>query len=255
MNSRFTCCPVVFTSSLFNEQARRNYTFWRQLGYMHDVTLRSSAENATSVRGHATTNNHRQLAVLFDGIRKLQTGADTRLHNLKVTIDGVTKYVNVKVPFLYFMNDAKEGDTLCCRVASHHTSTRCHSRVCDIEYADMLNVHAMCNMKRPAPIEAFVDAEDHDGLKAISQYCIPSCFRAFEFCDPVHGIFGAQPGDMLHMFQLGVMKTAVKCFLDCFTPTQKTILDDMGRRFNIRLRQTHRQNFPRTDYSLSLIHI
>ena len=54
--SRFTCCPAAFTSSLFNEKARRNYKFWRQLGYMFDVTLRSSAENATSTQGHATAN-------------------------------------------------------------------------------------------------------------------------------------------------------------------------------------------------------
>ena len=104
-------------------------------------------------------------------------------------------------------------------------------------------------MKQPALIEALVDAEDHEALNEMSQYCIPSFFRTLEFCDPVHGIFGAQPGDMLHMFQLGVVKTAVICFLECFTPKQKTLLDDMGRRFNKRLRQSQRKHFPRTDYS------
>ena len=73
-----------------------------------------------------------QLTVLFDGIRALQQGDDPRLDNVWLTIDGKRKCVNVKVPILYFMNDAKEGDTLCCRVASHHVGTKCHSRVCDI---------------------------------------------------------------------------------------------------------------------------
>ena len=249
MNSRFTCCPLVLSSTLFNEKARRHYSFWRPLGYVHDVTLRSSAENATSIRGHATMNNHRQLAVLLDGICKIQTGEDTRLNNVLLTIDGKQKRVNIKVPILYFMNDAKEGDTLCCRVASHNENTNCHSRVCDIRYDDMLDVFAPCSMKRPGPIEQLVDAEDHEALQEISQYCIPSCFRNLEFCDPEYGIFGAQPGDMLHMFQLGVIKTAVICFLDCFTPTQKTQLDDMGRRFNNRLKQSERRKFPRTDFS------
>ena len=127
MNSRFTCCPVVFTSSLFNEKARRNHKFWRQLGYMFDVTLRSSAENATSTRGHATINNHAQLSVLLDGLCKVQNGEDMRLNNLWLTINGVRQCVNVVVPILYLMNDAKEGDMLCCRVSGHHARTRCHS--------------------------------------------------------------------------------------------------------------------------------
>mmetsp|Transcript_26020 Transcript_26020/g.36995 ORF Transcript_26020/g.36995 Transcript_26020/m.36995 type:complete len:126 (+) Transcript_26020:306-683(+) len=103
------------------------------------------------------------------------------------------------------MNDAKEGDTLCCRVASHHGSTRCHSRVCDMAYKDILDLNITCNMKRPTQIEAMVDEEDHEGLAAISQYCIPSFFRDFKFCDPTHGY-------MLHMFQLGVVKAAIKIF-------------------------------------------
>ena len=249
LNSRFTCCPAVFTSSLFNKKARRNYKFWRQLGYMFDVTLRSSAENATSTRGHATANNHAQLAVIFEGLRKVQQGEDTRLNNVWLTINGVRRCVNVVVPILYFMNDAKEGDMLCCRVAGHHASTRCHSRVCDMVFENMLDVVHPCAMKQANAIDALVDANDEVGLHAVSQYNISSCFRFLVFCDRLHGIYGAQPGDMLHMYQLGMIKTAVIIFLACFTMAQKTMLDDMGRRFHQRLKQCHRAKFPSTDFS------
>ena len=46
---------------------------------MYDVTLQSSAENASSPWGHATANNHIQLAALLDGILQLQQGNDTQL--------------------------------------------------------------------------------------------------------------------------------------------------------------------------------
>ena len=138
---------------------------------------------------------------------------------------------------------------LCCRVLGHHAKTRCHSGVCDMLFENMLDVAHPCSMKRPGIIDALVDANDEDGLQAVSQYNIRSCFRPFEFCDPIHGIFGAQPGDMLHMFQLGVIKASVVIFLDCFTMAQKTMLDDMGRRFHQRLKQSHRVHFPRTDFS------
>ena len=55
------------------------------------------------------------------------------------------------------------------------------------------------------------------------------------FCNPLHGIFGAQPDDMLHMLNLGVAKEVVTLMLDCLTPSQKVVLDGMGRRFNARL--------------------
>ena len=94
-----------------------------------------------------------------------------------------------------------------------------------------------------------VDDGNEQALTAISQYCIKSCFRDLQFCNPEYGIFGAQPGDMLHMFQLGIVKKAIELFFNCLTPTQKTQLDDMGRRFNKRLRQSHHSVFPTTDFS------
>ena len=82
-------------------------------------------------------------------------------------------------------------------------------------YDNMLDLNAQCTMKQPQHIEALVDTTDHDQLKALSQYCILSCFCSLTFCDPVHGIFGAQPGDMLHMFNLDIVKNVIIEFLDC----------------------------------------
>ena len=45
----------------------------------------------------------------------------------------------------------------------------------------------------------------------------------------MYGIFGAQPGDMVHMLNLGAAKEVVTLMLDCLTPSQKIVLDAMGR--------------------------
>ena len=217
----------MFTSLLFTEQCCHNYTFWRQLGYLYDVTLQSSAENATSVHGHSTIKNHKQLSVLLAGLEAVQNGNDNHLDNVWLTINGQQKRVKIVLPILYFMNDDKEGDMLCCCMAGHSSSTQCHCCVCDITYHNMLDLNAQCTMKQPQHIEALVDAADHDQLTALSQYCIPSCFCTLIFCDPVHGIFGAQPGDMLHIFNLGIIKNDIIELLDCFTPRQKVMFDDM----------------------------
>ena len=216
---------------------------------MYDVNLRLLAENTRFQHGHGTINSHRQLGVLLDGLRKVQQDEDIRLQNVLITINGVSRRVNVKVPILYFMNDAKEGDMLCGRVAGHHHGTKQHCRVCNVLFVDMLDFEANCTMMLPAAIEALIDNEDQEALKELSQYCIKSCFRGFEFCNPTHGIFGAQPGDMLHMLNLGAVKEVARLMLDCLTPSEKVTLDGMGRTFNNRLRQTHRRNFPTTDFS------
>ena len=86
-------------------------------------------------------------------------------------------------------------------------------------------------------------------LKEISQYNIESNFDGMIFCDPEYGKFGAQPGDILHILHLGGIKESFKVFFGCIPTAQKTILNDMGRRFNKHLHQTHRSIFPKMNYS------
>ena len=154
---------------------------WRQLGYMYDIHLKSSAENTRSQRGHAAINGHHQLSVLLDGLWKLQQGQDSCLQNVTLTINGVQCCVNVVVPILYFMNDTKEGDMLCGRVSGHHPATRQHCCICDVEFVNMLDFEINCNVLQPDVIEELVNNEDYDSLKAMSQYCVKSCFRGLVF--------------------------------------------------------------------------
>ena len=96
------------------------------------------AENSRSQRGHSTINGHRQLNALLEGLCHVQQGHDIRLSDVLVRMNNVQRRVNVKVPILYFMNDAKEGDMLCCRVAGHSPFTSNHCRTWDVLYEDML---------------------------------------------------------------------------------------------------------------------
>ena len=60
---------------------------------------------------------------------------------------------------------------------------------------------------------------------------------------------------MLHMFQLGIVKTSIGLFYNRLTSSEKTQLDAMGRRFHNRLRQCHRSVFPTTDFSRGITNI
>ena len=87
-NGRTTCCPVLISSSLFKEECRRRPEFWRVIGYIVDPTEKSKSENSTNTRGHSTLNMHRQLEVILDGLKRLHSGQDTRLNDVRITIGG-----------------------------------------------------------------------------------------------------------------------------------------------------------------------
>jgi len=120
---------------------------------------------------------------------------------------------------------------LCGRVSGHHPATRQHCHICDVEFVDMLDFEINCNILQPNVIEELVDNEDYDSLKAMSQYCVKSCFCGLVFCNPTYGIFGAQPGDMLHMLNLGAAKEVVTLMLDCLTPYETGPTEIPTQRF------------------------
>jgi len=79
---RFTLEPVMFTLSIFTEEARRRVEFWRPLGFISPVdTHRTSAEKMTGSKGQSCRNFHRQLRVILDGLIENQRGNDDLLNN------------------------------------------------------------------------------------------------------------------------------------------------------------------------------
>ena len=61
--------------------------------------------------------------MLLAGLEAVQNGNDNRFENVWLAINGQQKRVKIVLPILYFMNDGKEGNMLCCSVAGHSSST------------------------------------------------------------------------------------------------------------------------------------
>ena len=253
--SRFSACPLTFSLSIFKEECRRDPLFWRELGYLYNVHLQSSAEHKRAPKGHSTRDIHRQLDVLLEVLRKVQDGTDKRLQNVPVTINGETKYVNIICPILCFIVDAVEGDTLCCRKATRSKESVRHSRTCDCPFESLNDVNVACTMLKASVVDALVDGNKKKELDAMTQDNVKSAFRAIEFCDMVHGIFGAQPGDFLHMFALGLVKRALYEMMEALPAGVKKKLDNMARDYNEQLRSSHRHTFFRTSFTRGISNV
>ena len=69
------------------------------------------------------------------------------------------------------------------------------------------------------------------------------------FADSKHGIFGATPTEIMHVFRSGMIKVAVQLVLDNIPNGKKKTLDTMAKTFHKKCRQTIRKLYPATDFS------
>jgi hypothetical protein len=127
-SSRFWLEPATMTSSLFTEVTRRHSDAHRVLGFIHQV-LKSSAENSKQDTNANVQNYHRQLAVLFRGLRQVQQGLDKRLQGVEITIyddveGDVTFTADIIVPINLFIADTPPPT--CC-VGIMTITTRAYS--------------------------------------------------------------------------------------------------------------------------------
>jgi hypothetical protein len=83
-SGRFGLEPATMTSTLFTEQACRSPIAYRVLGFIHQL-MKSTAENTKQANNANVINYHRQLNILFEGLRQVQSGIDRRLQNDQAT--------------------------------------------------------------------------------------------------------------------------------------------------------------------------
>ena len=98
---------------------------------------------------------------------------------------------------------------------------------------DLLNADKECKFLVPEHVEGLVD-KGPDGvgrLGHLSQYSIRNVFRDMEFCDPVHGVFGAQTVDCLHVVLIGLIKSILTTLFESFSDRQNSDLDKLARNF------------------------
>jgi hypothetical protein len=69
------------------------------------------------------------------------------------------------------------------------------------------------------------------------------------FADPERGIFGATPVETMHAFRKGVIEKVTKLVLESLPASKKAAFDDLAIAFHKSHRQTHRKEYPSTDFS------
>ena len=160
---------------------------------------------------------------------KCQMGHDSRINNVQLIFGNKAAIRDVKVPVLYLMNDAKEGDIFYNRMLSHHPSSNRHCRTCDIQFDNLNDPEVACALMQATTINNMMDNDNIDGLQALTMYKVDNAFRRVEFCDPIHNIYGAQPVDILHAFQSGPLKQMLDVFFVLIAEKSRDKINNMSR--------------------------
>ena len=244
-NDRFSLKPYMFTPAIFKEKFRRTFPAWGFHGFL-PKDHSSSAENKHKKEGENIRTYHAQLKEVL----KTFISADSRLKGVKLPIGpkGVIT-CDIVTCILFIIQDIQEGDSLCGRYGPHTSNIKRHIRNCNCKYKSLDNPLVACTMLETKKMHDIAQSSNGALRKEWSQHRVDNAFNYVTFADSKHGIFGATPTEIMHVFRSGMIKVAVQLVLDNVPNGKKKTLDTMAKTFHKKHRQTIRKLYPATDFS------
>ena len=218
-NSRLTMEPFIVTLSLFKKELRTKSMFWRPLGYLANQS-QITYPSAHSV--DKASDYHVMIQHILQSLVDVQNGPGIAW-NLKYM--GVTHKVVFKFPLMFVSGDTEGHDKLVGKYLSRGINVARLCRYCNTPTLQTCNPGFKFVLTKASDIEKLVLKEDKCGLQARSYHCLTNGFRHVQFCDPVYGINGATPAELLHTWQKGLFTRFLTAFFG-----QKRLKKEVSKR-------------------------
>jgi hypothetical protein len=235
-----SCWPLVFTTSLFNQQLRNLPIAWKPLGYIYDLSIfQSKAESSKQTKDEKYARLHAMFEVILETFVQAQN--DDSLDNIPLTINNETKVCNLKVPVLFIIGDIQGGDKMCCTSPSYSNLINRLCRKCNVRGDESGDPLVECQYISMIKVKELVRTNNKAVLKYYNQYNVHSAWFDVCFGGCKYGIFSAAaPIEPLHALQLGLMGHCMTLLFNTeMTSLQRTTLDGLARA----LTELDRQRF------------
>ena len=244
MYSHLNLEPVTFTLGIFNRNTRNKAYAWRTLGFVNDLSLKSSIrKDEPSRMGDNLRDYHAILHTILSPLIGLQQkgGFKWQFH-----INGNVYDATCKVPVQFIIGDCKSQDVLCGRYGSHN----CHSicRDCDCTFEDSDNPYIQCSPLKSSSINALIENGNMDALKIISFHIHENAFNSVCFGGDEYGINGATPPELLHEFRQGVFDICLDGFYGICNGKAMAWIDTMCQTLSMHTSHQSDRKFPRTSF-------
>ena len=209
---KHTLEPVMFTTALFKRKFRNQHEAWRPLGFIPNLDLLAPHADVDDKQ----MDYHFCLRIIFSELAAYQ-----KLGGIKWTFAfGKTEvHCRLQIPVNCILGDTDGHDKLCARrVNRTGTVQGCLCRYCDVTFANLGNPRHNQHIKltkctkirqwRNNPTPENVERLKSLGYKSFHDGAVDLCFS-----DPVRGLHGCTPGELLHAFQLGLAERSIEsCF-------------------------------------------
>ena len=172
-NRKVTATPLLFTTSIFSQALRNTKTVWRPLGFVYNLgNIESKAQaKAASRENHLKNERYQALfQPLLADLINIQKGVDTSLNNIQLSIGGITKTVNIKVPVAFIIGDMVGGDKLCCKSPNYSNKTNRLCRKCNIHGNESADPFVECRNISQQKVIELLENKRYDQLDKINQY-------------------------------------------------------------------------------------
>ena len=237
--SKASSWPLLFTTSILNQQMRNLPIAWRTLGYINDLSL---IQSAAEDRNHTKELKAQRLHAIFKTIlasliKAQQAGA---LDNIPVTFGNVTKHVNLKVPVMFIIGDMQGGDKICCTSCHYSNTMNRLCRKCNVRGDQSGDPTFQCSRMSMVKMIKFVAESRQKILDDYNQYNVHNAWFDVSYGGCRFGIFSAAcPIEPLHSLENGIIPD---CLLILFKEEMtgknlKSDLDNLVRRLTKLPRQ------------------
>jgi hypothetical protein len=226
------CWPLMFSTTLFNQKLRNQPIAWRPLGYIYDLTIE---ESDSMKAGQSSHLKYQRLHAIFEVI--LETLLDAQqphaLDNITLTLGGVTKCVNLKVPIAFIIGDMQGGDKICSCSPCYSNRMQRLCRKCNIKGSEADDPFVKCKRMIMSKIQKLVENGDFESLDQINQYHVKNAWFLMDYGGDKYGIFSAAcVVEALHALENGLIKQCLQIlFRDLLSKTGRIRLDKLVKEF------------------------
>ena len=169
------------------------------------------------------------------------------------------KYMTVFCPVAFVIGDGKSSDMLCCRRA---TKSKCRvSRYCvtpahklddPTHVCEGITMEHLKNLVVTANDESTTAAERKKACSQLFDLSTHNVYNAFfdiDFGSNPFGIITAATPDLMHMFELGILKYILRIFIDTMPPRIRAQVDEHMDKMFVGTRSSEKKESLRYDFT------
>ncbi len=204
LHGTLSLTPVIFTLTLFNQTARNNTRFWRQIGYIPNLLYGKGTADRQST-SDKIQDKHTCLSCKFESLCRItrQGGFDQCVLGQNVT---------VKIWIHYFIGDTEGSNKWLGQYPGNRDGVKRPYHDCKCSFKDLKNTNPTCvyitldDIQQDNIRKQNSDDGGKQYFKSVSRYNIKNAFlqRFMPLSDNVHGPFRMMPPELLHMSGSGL---------------------------------------------------